>query len=76
MSGPVWRFEPEANGPCDICLRETTGLYVEGSVQQSALRPLRRICPECYSGGTAFVVAGEAGAKSTSPAYVRHLRSL
>ncbi len=72
MSGPVWRFEPETSGLCDVCLRERQGLYVEGCVEASALRPLRRVCSRCYGSSTKLVVAGEAGVKSTSPAYVRH----
>ena len=72
MSGPVWRFEPDTSGVCDICLRSSTGLYVEGSVEASALRPLRRVCAGCYGSRTKLVVAGEAGSRSTSPAYVRH----
>ena len=72
MSGPVWRFEPEASGLCDVCLRESTGMVVEGCVEDSALRPMRRVCSRCYASSTTLVVAGEVGGKSTSPAYVRH----
>lgn len=71
MSGPVWRFEPAAEGLCDVCLREAVGLFVEGEVKDNELRTARRVCPSCLHGAGPLVINGEAGTRQTGPAYAR-----
>ena len=71
MSGPVWRFEQDLKGPCNVCMREVTGLFVEGTVADNALGPDRIVCPDCYHRWTTMLVAGERDRKTTAPAYVR-----
>ncbi len=69
MSGPVWRWEPEAAGFCDVCFREATGLFVEGTVIDNVLQPTRRVCPTCLNQAAPFVLRGEAGTRRPGPAY-------
>ncbi len=70
MSGPVWRFEQDLHGTCEVCMRETTGLFVEGTVENNVLDASRTVCPDCYRRWTTMLVAGEKDRKSAAPAYV------
>jgi hypothetical protein len=70
VSGPVWHFERGVRAACDVCLRESEGLYVEGSMSDNSLRPRRRVCQTCYDRSHDLIVAGEVGERSVSPAYV------
>jgi hypothetical protein len=69
MSGPVWRFEPGAAGLCDICFRNTIGMFVEGDVIDNQLQPTRRVCSTCMESAGPLVVRGEAGIRRPGPAY-------
>lgn len=71
MSGPVWRFEADVKGGCDVCLRSAQGLFVEGEVADNALTPARIVCASCYERFNELVVGGEQGAHGISPAYAR-----
>jgi len=72
MSGPVWRYEPSAAGPCDVCFRDTSGMFVEGDVIDNELQPTRRICPTCMNSAGSLVIRGEAGTRRPGPAYAGH----
>lgn len=72
MSGPVWRFERNEAGICDLCLKVTTGLYVEGEVADNELRTTRRICPACLQLAGPLAVSGEVGQRRPGPAYAAH----
>ncbi len=69
MSGPVWRFEGNETGACDLCLKVMTGLYVEGEVADNELRAARRICPACLQLAGPLAVSGEVGQRRPGPAY-------
>ncbi|NWF99638.1 MAG: hypothetical protein HXY19_01680 [Thermoanaerobaculaceae bacterium] len=70
MSGPVWRFERELRGVCDVCLKECEGLFVEGQVADNELTASTRLCPDCYRNAGWTVVSGERGRRAPAPAYV------
>jgi hypothetical protein len=71
MAGPVWRHEPSSSGTCEACLREVTGLFVEGEVDGNALHPGRKVCADCYGRSHELIVGGELGSHVTAPAYAR-----
>lgn len=71
MSGPVWRFEPEQQGACDVCRRPGGGMYVEGEVVDNVLEPARLVCAPCFDRWRPYVVAGEVGQREPGPAYAR-----
>lgn len=72
MSGPVWRFEGSEAGVCDVCFRDTTGVFVEGEVVGNQLQPTRRVCPPCLQAAGDLVISGEAGTRRPGPAYAGH----
>ncbi len=72
MAGPVWRFDRESHGTCDVCLREIRGLFVEGEVEANELAPVRRVCEECLSRWRPLVVKGEVGRRVPGPAYAHN----
>ncbi|MEW6337949.1 MAG: hypothetical protein ACOY3Y_05295 [Acidobacteriota bacterium] len=69
MSGPVWRFEERREAQCDVCLRQVTGVYVEGEIGANRLDPHRALCPACFAGGASMVVSGHRGDRVPGPAY-------
>jgi hypothetical protein len=71
VSGPVWRFEPEQAGTCDLCRRRREGLYVEGQVVDNVMEPARLVCGPCFDRWRPYVVAGEVGRRAPGPAYAR-----
>ena len=71
MSGPVWRFEKDQSGTCDVCLRPATGVFREGDVSDNTLSSQRLVCPDCMRRWNPLVVGGELGRKSHAPAYAR-----
>jgi hypothetical protein len=71
MAGPVWRFEREVEAACATCFRTVVGVFTEGEIVGNEIRPLRRVCPECYKGGGAILVRGEAGHAVAAPGYAR-----
>jgi len=71
MSGPVWRFEKDQTGTCDVCLRPVTGVFREGDVTANTLSSHRLVCPDCMQRWNPLVVGGELGRKSHAPAYAR-----
>jgi len=71
MSGPVWRFESTVHQACSSCFRTVEGMYVEGEVVDNDFRIDRTVCPDCYGRWNRLVVAGELGAHTPGPAYVR-----
>jgi hypothetical protein len=71
MSGPVWRYDTDLTGTCDACLREASGMYVEGEIRDNALSQQRQVCSECYANVGGMIVRGEAGTRRIGPAYAR-----
>ena len=71
MAGPVWRHEPTRSGTCVACLREVTGVFVEGEVSDNALAPGRLVCADCYSRDHDLAIGAELGRHVTAPAYAR-----
>jgi hypothetical protein len=65
----VWRFERERCGACELCLRVTTGFFVEGEVVDNALTAPRLVCAECYRRFAGLVVGDELGDRAQAPAY-------
>jgi hypothetical protein len=65
----VWRFERERHGACELCLREATGVFVEGEVVDNALTAPRLVCPECYRRFADLAVGAELGGRVAAPAY-------
>jgi hypothetical protein len=71
MAGPVWRFEREVEAVCAMCSRTVVGVFTEGEVEANEIRPLRRLCPECFGAGGPILVRGEIGRAVAAPGYAR-----
>jgi hypothetical protein len=69
MSGPVWRFDAEQEGRCEVCLRLSKGLFLEGEVRDNTLEPVRAVCTGCMRTTAGLVVTGESGSRVAAPAY-------
>jgi hypothetical protein len=72
MAGPVWRYDEDRDAICDVCLRATRGVYVEGEVADNSLAPVRSVCPECLATTNRLVVSGEVGDRAKAPAYAHN----
>jgi hypothetical protein len=73
MAGPVWRFDEHKEGICDVCLRECTGMYIEGQVVDNELTAVRAVCPECLTSMNRLVVSGESNDRAKAPAYAHNV---
>lgn len=71
MSGPVWRYEANLEGTCEVCLGTFKGFFVEGSVEANALVQARTICPACFAEWRRLLVSGSQGSHIAGPAYAR-----
>jgi len=72
MAGPVWKYDENAKGVCDSCLRLSQGMFVEGEIADDSLVPIRRVCRDCFERFTNLVVCGETGGHAVAPAYAHN----